>query len=352
MNDDSVSIVIRDESEGKSVNLPVDREQLGAFISGLLGQQQSIEREVYGTFDVDHNWMIHVNSLINQRITQQNPATLTSFNAVIFYENHLKRTLNSIEAFEHFSETKNIISTGVKLTWTYLVNFPSKSIPEKQEIFLYLSSKAPASSAPSDPIRRMISPRHKLGVISYGINHTERTWADDIEYLLRQEIDLVVGSQSRTQYLLSIIFGLSSLLFFAGGILIPDMVNDIVQSKQISDLYQNYKDVMTLKASSFDDVGLKLDLALKTLNPSNSIAKVSFFYKIIMAIAGLGMSIWCIDISEREEPCFVVMSRATEEYRKKKIAKRKRSWLINISSFFLSVVAGVIGNYIYYIIST
>ncbi len=108
---------------------------------------------------------------------------------LFFFNNKLKRTLKSIEAFEHFSETKKILSHSVRLTWTYLINFPNKDTPEKQEISFYVADKAPSSSIPEDPVRRVVSMKDKVGVISYYINHTERTWGDDIETLLKQEVN-------------------------------------------------------------------------------------------------------------------------------------------------------------------
>lgn len=179
MNNSSFNIIIRDEQDGNDIALPVSNEKLGGFISSLLGQPQTIERELYGSFNIDHSWLLHVHSLIDQRIKQQNHASLTSFKAIVFYENNLKRTLGSIESFEHFSETKRIVSQSVRITWTYLINFPNKELPEKQEISIYISAKAPIASKSEDPIRRTISSRNRVGAISYRIDHTERTWGDD-----------------------------------------------------------------------------------------------------------------------------------------------------------------------------
>ena len=166
MTNDSINIIINENAGKSSVSLPVDREQLGKFIASLLGQQQSIEREAYGTFSIDHAWLLHIHSLIDQRIHQQNHGSLTAFTATIYYYNDLKRELSSIEAFEHFAETKQVTSRGVKLVWTYLISFPGKEIPERQQISLFATAEAPATSTPQDPIRRLISSKHKLGQIS------------------------------------------------------------------------------------------------------------------------------------------------------------------------------------------
>lgn len=137
MNDEikeSVTSVTKAESRRKAIKIPVDDVGLGAFISGLLGQPQSIQRELSGTFDIDHAWLVNVHYLIQQRIQQQNIASIVDFSAVIFFQNGLSRKLTSFESFQSYSEPKPLVSKGVKLKWTYLIQFPGKNIPERQEI--------------------------------------------------------------------------------------------------------------------------------------------------------------------------------------------------------------------------
>ena len=170
---------------------------------------------------------------------QQNHATLTAFNTTIYYVNSMTRSVTSIEAFEHFSETKNIKSQGIKIIWTYLINFPGKQIPEKQEISLYASEKAPTGSRPEDPMRRMFSSKHKLGMISYCIRHTERTWGDDIESLLKNEIDLVLQEESWVGSIMSTVLGAMALIFIFGvTFILPQVMDTIIQIKQIATIYK------------------------------------------------------------------------------------------------------------------
>lgn len=42
-----------------SVALAVDKKKLGEFISGLLGQPQTLERKFDNSFSADHHWFIH-----------------------------------------------------------------------------------------------------------------------------------------------------------------------------------------------------------------------------------------------------------------------------------------------------
>jgi hypothetical protein len=351
MSDSSFDLVIRDQQEGSDIRLPVSHEKLGGFISSLLGQPQTIERELYGSFNIDHSWLLHVHSLIDQRIKQQSHASLTDFKAVVFYENNLKRTLNSIESFEHFSETKKIASQSVRITWTYLINFPNKELPEKQEISLYVSAKAPVASKPEDPIRRMYSPRHKVGAISYRINHTERTWGDDIETLIKQELDLILEEEP-VHSVFSLILALLAMVFMLGGLAFPELMNEIIQSQQMEALFENYQDTVDLEATTLVELGDKVNLVLQAVNPNNGINKVGLGYRFTLLIFGLAMAVWCMFLAEREKPSFVVLTKAAEEKMKSHVSKEKRSYLVLVLSFLFSVAAGVIGNYIYYIVTT
>jgi len=97
MSDDIGKIVIKGDkknlSNEKSLEIPVKKEDLGVFISSLLGQPQSIERELYGKVDIDHSWLTNLHHLISQRIHQQADASLINFTAEIFYAKGLKRSL-------------------------------------------------------------------------------------------------------------------------------------------------------------------------------------------------------------------------------------------------------------------
>ena len=47
----AIASLAKTESGQRTITIPVEEETLGEFISGLLGQPQSIQRELSGTFD-------------------------------------------------------------------------------------------------------------------------------------------------------------------------------------------------------------------------------------------------------------------------------------------------------------
>ncbi|MGZ5050185.1 MAG: hypothetical protein ACXWAS_03915 [Methylobacter sp.] len=188
------------EHNDTGITLPVRGSELGEFLSGLLGQPQSIERENKEAFDIDHAWLLNLHEVINQRIHQQASAQLMGFKVVVHFSNRMKRTLTSVEAFQTYKELQQARSIGVQIEWTYLIQFPGSNIPEKQSISFY--AKGEPLPLERDAVRiadllqrtllRSIREREE-NTMRYRIDYTERTWGNDIENLLRD----VIATSSR-----------------------------------------------------------------------------------------------------------------------------------------------------------
>jgi hypothetical protein len=346
MEDKNLNIIVTDTGTQGSVAFPVSPEKLGKFISGLLGQRQTISREVDGIFDVDLSWLLHVHGLIEQRIKQQNEAARTAFKATIYYEDDLLRTIESFEALQHFSETKRVRSTAVRIEWTYVIRFPGKDLPEKQEINLRVNARGTRyfTTGLQAPRLRV---NGALGHISYSIAHTERTWGDDIESILRQEIDQVTKKTKRYETYLENSLVLLGFALFLAGFLFPDYMNDRLQREALSGLQPLLATASDPAALAQLDVGQKLDLVVKLVDPRNSVHKVGIKYRVISVVAGFALLIWCIYLSDFRRSSFVTLTKMAEEYRLKILRKEQRRFLIMGLSFALSIVAGVLGNYAY-----
>ncbi|WP_016984159.1 hypothetical protein [Pseudomonas crudilactis] len=351
MTTDPYSIVISEPDDGNLLSLPVDREKLSSFISGLLGQPQSIEGEMHGIFNIDHEWLLHIHALLDQRI-RQNHSTLTAFKGSIFFKNGKKRTLETLDSFLHYSETKKMTSVAVRLTWTYLINFPDKSIPEKQEITFYAAATPPQAAGPMDPIRWLLSTRSEPGVISYKIHHTERSWGDDIDTILGQQVELAMEKPNRFTSLLSTsLFFLTFVLFLAGAML-PEGMNTLIQERHIEAVFSTYSVQAQIPTTDLASVGEKLDLALKALDPRNSANQVGFLYRVVsLLLTGL-LAMWCFYLSGKGKPSYVVLSKETEKLRDKELSAVRRNYLLATFSFLASIAAGVIGNYVYLALSS
>jgi len=342
----TTEVITYNEDNESILSLPIKKEDLGSFISGLLGQQQTIERELDVYFDISHDWLINVHQLINQRIQMQAEASLVQFVAVIYLSDGLKRTLTSVEAFENYSETQKNLPIGIKLIWNYLIKFPHKDIPEKQQITF--SAKIHFYGDSKDFIDDDYF--FERSVIQYQIDHTERTWGDDIESLMANKIDEVVRVESKfdkiyniSRYILLIIigiFGLNSLLTF----------RDKIRSEKIQDKILSYQDTFVDKLPSSDIISKKIDYLVTIFEKSQQQHGISIW--VILAIVLSVISIFAfvaiyLDSTKKSLHSFLVLSQKSKAHRAKILKKESRLNIIIIGSYILSIIAGIIGNYGY-----
>jgi len=91
---------------GGYVTLPFDQEQFRDFVISLLGKPQTIEKRIYGRFEVNLQDIQKFHKLINQRLTQQNQALLSQFSVKIYYSDSSSITLNSYEDLVTYNEVR------------------------------------------------------------------------------------------------------------------------------------------------------------------------------------------------------------------------------------------------------
>ncbi len=118
-----------------AVSIPVSSKALAIFIGELLGQRRNTEKVFRGySFSIDLNWLLNLHLIIDQRIASQNDGSLADFKATIYFDSGRIHNIYGFESFNTYRDISNEICTAVELAWTYLVRFPSKTLPEKQEI--------------------------------------------------------------------------------------------------------------------------------------------------------------------------------------------------------------------------
>lgn len=321
---------------------------LGEFITSLLGQQQSIERDLVEPFDIDHHWIVNLHETIDQRIKTQTNSTLISFSLIIYFENGLKRTFNSFEAFEIYNETKKIIPIGIKILWNYLVKFPSKDIPEKQQI-TFSAHIHREKNKNRDIVEKFINKYilSNLGryTINYQIDHTERTWGDDLEHIISNEVDKV----TRNNVVKNSIYDSARILVVAMFLCVTAIYfafNNIVSvSENIVSIISEYDSIVTKNdILTIELIDSKINyieklissIANRDVNSFNAILKFSTF---------LAISLIILFFTRKPTYSFFVFSEETKNIKNKLIKKEKRGWLILFLSFIVSIFAGIACNY-------
>jgi hypothetical protein len=335
---------------GYGIVLPCEPAQFGEFVSGLLGKPQTIEKCIFGALEITKDDAISTYWLIEQRLHHQNTATLVQFTARIVYDDDSSVLLNSLVDFEHYAEVRPLASVGVVLSWTYLITFRGKKVPEKQEI--NLSFQANRTDIDADrldddflvkPSRHWRMPSHVLVRIS----HTERTWGIDIESLLTGHIKTLLKPAPRVARFINKNSGriglLSGGLFFAGSTL-----GVYFASNRFIEAYtQKLKSITT--AAPSDAVSRKIDFLIEVIStgawPRFTFAALAFL--VLSLVASILIGTWISTKAESTPSSHVLLSKSAEERRRKITGKLRRDWLTFYVSLGASIFTGIISNVIF-----
>lgn len=346
MLDDGLNVVISgDNSENQYVQVPIKKKEFGDFITNLLGQPEKINGTVTGTFEASHEWLVNLHHLIDQRIKQQSSSTLVDFSASLKYDKGPDRKITTIEGFLHFNEAKIVSTKSISITWTYLVSFPNKPAPEKQEISIQLITERTAIiSSEFSKVSRTITT--SSGAARFTVSHTERTWGDDIASLLDREINTIFEAETWLSKIAGYSTFIIALSMFAIGIFVPDYIEQLIKEKERAEIFLSVMPAgATLDSLAVDE---KLDLVIKLLDPSNKIHTTQAWYKGVSFLVGIAMAIATLIVFSRENPSFILITRKDRELASKLKTTYKRHLAKQIISYGLAVSAGVAGNYAYY----
>jgi hypothetical protein len=239
----------------------------------------------------------------------------------------------------------NLVSVGVNIEISVLIHFPSKATPERQQIFVSFDSKHTEQTAFEFLFNRNV----EIGEISIEIRHTERTWADDLYNLMHKEIQTISSAEGRGKKLLrkaflpfiTLLFPLST----TGAMLFT--VRDSLKNRRDS------VDLLAKKLLESSDLGLdslhdKVNALLQSQLLNESF-KTGYKMEIVFisAFVATGLVFMLAINLSRPTPSFVTVSDAALKHKQRILVKLKRKNFILAGSMILSVVLGVLGNYIY-----
>lgn len=337
------------KDEDFSIVLPLKKRDLGDFITTLLGQQQTIERSRDVYFDIDHAWLVNLHELINQRISQQATANLIEFQSIIHFESGLKRTLSSAEAFKGYVETKKESITAITILWSYLVQFPSKNYPEKQEITFHARIKQEENEirkeqrSPISITFGTLSSDESL--IAYEISHTERTWGDDIETLISNQVDKVVRSQkSPWIFIYNFLRWGCAIGLFAFCMTYPLYNISNSTSETLLNLMETYEAIEPA-AVNMSVLSDKLNILAEMIVATKE--RTASPYSLLLIFTAPFVSGLLLGISKLKNHSFIVMSPHDSDRREKVLRKERKRIPIMFGGYALAVLAGVIGNFAY-----
>lgn len=340
-------ILSEDESDDQFIQVPIKKKDFGDFITSLLGQPEAINGSKSGSFTVDHAGLVNLHHLLDQRIKLQAKSNLVDFSAVISYRDGPDRTLTTAQGFIHFNETRTTTTKSILLTWTYLVVFPGKPSPEKQEISVrFIADPSAFVVGPEAPFNRVAE--QTGGISVFRIEHTERTWGDDITALIMREIDNCFTTPSfydKHHDAITLILGVICVAF---GIFLPGYIEEIVQNKEAYALLANaLPNGVAFTSLNTDE---KLNLILTLLQPTNQLHTVGTGYKVLSFFASLAISAALIFGFDPKKKSHILITKQDKNDQEKYIKNEKFKLAKKIVSVLSAIALGVAGNYAYYLL--
>jgi len=348
MSKNQPEITIHDFQKG-FLTLPFDGNQFKDFISSLLGQPQTINKTIIGKFEIHLKDLQNFHDLINQRVTQQNDGQLIQLKAQIFFSDNSSVLLGSLTELITYNEIKPIISQQVILTWTYLIQFSGKNVPEKQEIQLMISASENVYRHHFTRDRYSlshfsISNDIKGGYFEIEIRHTARSWGNDIEALLKNQIKSILQNPKPLKKIFDRYYNLLALFLIIGlsyaGIYSLSVRNGLYLKNS-----QQIISPLVKSVNVNDKINYLLNLT--TSNHSDFLSQqYSICYFFIVFVSFI-ISLILISYADFEEESFIVLTRESVKNRDEVLLKQKRLSLTFGVSYILSIIGSIIASSIY-----
>ncbi len=357
------------------VTLPISQSQFSDFINSLLGSSQAINGKFEFPFELQRKDIRKIHNRFEQRITQQNGGKLVRFFARIDFSDGISQELMSIEELETFIYVDNGVAERVYVRWDYLIKFSDKDFVEKQQINLYFDTQG--EQAKRNLSRRSGNSKY-CGRISFRIEHTARTWGNDISRDLQNFADELNrknnvnffnsfciriidqypeffkrGSLSPVPMLVVIMF-LATLLFIGifsaltvsssstlalGSIITIENFNELKGSFEMANsphkVEEFVREFIKLSETSFAD--------REIVNETNKRAS-SRFISILGSLSILMFLVLFVRSFIPTYHSFLLFSQASKTYKTKRLRSENNSFLAIMASIIFSVILGVLIN--------
>ncbi len=317
------------------LQIPIEAKDFKDFVLKLLGKPEILAGGYIGAYEISKETITDFTELFDQRMYQQNNATLTNFSCKLFFSDRTTRDITSYESFLGFREGKDVICTRVDVSWIYLIKFSDKESPEKQEITIKFRTKElefEEIDLPSFLNRNLIE---------YEIRHTARTWGLDIETLIEKKIkELMIKENKyfkwikRNNWKIGLFIGV--LLF-----VVLSSILCYVLGRLSSEVFQNYSKVLGIEK--------KLDLiSMFLLNQniynSNFKSLLMFFFILVFSVV---MGTMLTSQLGFEKQSFLLFTTASEK-NKDRIKKKENHKVFKIIfTLILGIISSLLATYIF-----
>ncbi|WP_295435209.1 hypothetical protein [uncultured Thiodictyon sp.] len=191
---------LSERGDDRDFSLALPRDVLADIIVNFLGQRERLSFSKETFFILDLNDLRQFYLLLDAKISKEVNTRLEFFQAAINYDDDTSRTLTSFESLEKFHETRNVVPTGVTLTWHLVFRFPDAPTIETQKINLSF----------------LIAKGFIDGRVQLSIEHSNPVWGIEVLNLLSNQIRKKLGRLPRFISFWRVFFDATSIRFLAG----------------------------------------------------------------------------------------------------------------------------------------
>jgi len=333
------------QPENYGVFLPCNAEDFKEFVSGLLGEAQTISKTYFGQYELTHEKILGFHHLITQRIAQNRGSHLLATSVKIAYNDNSVVSFNSIKEFESYNEVKPLIPVAVHLNWKMLIHFPGKNVPEKQAIDISIVSNR-YKNIPIYESKDIFRVAYSLGegCISFRISHTLRSWGADIESLLSNHIESLIIDETKLRSLIREKADLLSLV--ASAVFMMLCVSIVIFFVYKLNYAQNNL-IASFFGSSLQDINNKIDCLLKVVSDGIWVkfTLMSIIFLVVALILSGVVGFAVNYILEKRPPSFILLTEKSKQDMdkiKSRVTFRKIKFAIAIGlSFTINILAAV-----------
>ena len=177
---DSEIATINQDKDG-DVTLTLRKEKFAEFLFGFLGAKETLSKTFNEDFTIKFNDLLQFHYLLTQKIAKEQFISLSVESATIEYDDETKRTINTFESIEKYSEYRDVGVLSFELSWEFMFKEPTENTIRNQKVSVYFETQGAKS---------------KTGTISVKIEHTNQVWASEVLRLFEEHIRKIVVKYS------------------------------------------------------------------------------------------------------------------------------------------------------------
>ncbi len=343
-------ITVRESEEDKNaLVLTISKESFGEFIRDLISEQRRIRRDIKASYTLGRPDLLDLIALINQRVNLQNQIVLSTFSIGVAYRDGYRQGFESLEAFNASRDARQSEVCGVLFLLTYVVKFPNREKPEKQEVSVFIRNirafEQSVTSRESFSWLPVFEFADETGAAQIVLEYTDISWGYDLENLVSQYLlakmsrSKLAGRRLSCLFVVVFVTVLAFMSLVAGNYEKYDLQNKIIFLDSID---------RNANLQSIDKINKKVDLLIAQKTPplNGNQAKSLLIRTLGIGLAGIAASLMILI----RRQSYLLLNEFTEQLYRRHEKYRDYIRYAVVTSFIVGLLASLGASAIYDVI--